>query len=138
MGAPPNAGIRETDVAIVVRQFMLTCPPRDLSRFTIRPAVAVLLPSIALVKKLLILALQRVVEHDSANPSALAAQALVGPLVGAVDLGVVSQLAWLPDAGVEALARLPAAVVAFVAVETVKTNAVTEVEDPWLHSQATC
>ena len=42
-----DAGIRETDVAIVVRQLILPRPAPDLGGFAIRPAVAVLLPSIA-------------------------------------------------------------------------------------------
>jgi hypothetical protein len=43
----PN--IREPDVPIVVRQIVFSRPPRDLFGFAIRPAVAVLLPSIAFV-----------------------------------------------------------------------------------------
>ena len=64
-----DAGIRETDVAIAVRQNVLLCPAGDLFGFTIRPAVALLFPSIALVEEPLIVALELVVEKDSANPS---------------------------------------------------------------------
>ena len=53
-----DAGIRETDVAIVVRQLVLPRPARDLGGFAIRPAVAVLLPSIALVEESLIVPLE--------------------------------------------------------------------------------
>ena len=111
-----DAGIREPDVPIVVRQLVLARPPRDLGGLAIRPAVAVLLPSIALVEEPLIVALELVVENDAPNPAALASQAFVGALIGAIDLGVVRQLAGLPDAGVEGLAGLVAAVIALVAV----------------------
>jgi hypothetical protein len=46
----------------------------------------------------------------------LALKALLGALVGAIDLGVVGQLTGLPDAGVERLAWLVAAVIALVAI----------------------
>ncbi len=111
-----DAGIREPDVPIVVRQFVLARPPRDLGGLAIRPAVAVLLASIALVEEPLIVALELVVEDDAPNPAALASQAFVGALIGAIDLGIVRQLAGLPDAGVEGLAGLVAAVIALVAI----------------------
>ena len=101
---------------IVVRQLVLPRPPRNLFGLTVRPAVAVLLAAIALVQEPLIVALQLVVEDDAPNPTALAAEALLGALVGAIDLGVVRQLARLPEAGVEGLAGLVGAVVTLVAV----------------------
>ena len=70
-----DAGIREPDVPIVVRQFMLTRPPCNLFGTTVRPPVAVLLAAIAFVEESLILALELVVEDD---PSDLAA---MDPLV---------------------------------------------------------
>ena len=103
-----DAGVREPDVPIVVRQLVLPRPPRNLFGLTVRPAVAVLLAAIALVEEALIVALELVVEDDAPNPTALAAQALLGALVGAIDLGVVRQLARLPEAGVEGLAGLVA------------------------------
>ena len=108
--------IWELDVPIVVRQLVFPRPACDLFGLTIRSAVAVLLPSIALVEEALIIALELVVESDAAHPSTSASQALVGALVGAIDLGVVRQLARLPEAGVEGLARLVRAVVAFATV----------------------
>ena len=51
-----DAGIRETDVAIVVRQLVLPCPARDLFGLTIRPAIAVFPAAIALVEESLIIA----------------------------------------------------------------------------------
>jgi hypothetical protein len=56
--------VREPDVPIVVRQVVLTRPPCNLFGLTVRPAVAVLLPSIALVQEALIVALELVVEDD--------------------------------------------------------------------------
>jgi hypothetical protein len=44
-----DTGVRKPDVPIVVRQLVFPRPPRDLFGFAIRPAVAVLLPSIAFV-----------------------------------------------------------------------------------------
>ena len=111
-----DTGVRKPDVTIVVRQFVLARPPHDLAGLAIRPAVAVLLASIALVQKALIITLELVVEDDSPDPAAFVSQALLRALVGAIDLGIVRQLAGLPDAGVEGLARLVAAVTTFVAV----------------------
>src|SRR5262245_51851016 len=53
-----DAGIREPDVSIVVRQLMLTRPPCNLFGLTVRPAVAVLLAAITFVQESLIVALQ--------------------------------------------------------------------------------
>ena len=99
-----DAGIGKVHVPVVVRQLVLPRPPCDLLRLAIRPAVAVLLAAIALVEETLIVALQLVVENDAPDPTALAAEPLLGALVGAIDLGVVRQLARLPEAGVERLA----------------------------------
>jgi hypothetical protein len=46
----------------------------------------------------------------------VAAETLLGALVGAIDVGVVRQLARLSDAGVEGLSGLVRAAVAFVSV----------------------
>jgi hypothetical protein len=99
-----DSGIREPDVPIVVRQFVFTRPPCNLFGLTVRPAVAVLLAAIALVEESLIVALQLVVEDDAPNPTALAAETLLGALVGAIDIGVVGQLARLSETGIERLA----------------------------------
>ena len=111
-----DARIREPDVPIVVRQLVFPRPSCNLFGLTVRPAVAVLLAAIALVQEPLIVALQLVVEDDAPNPTALAAETLLGALVGAIDLGVVRQLARLPEAGVEGLAGFVGAVVTLVAV----------------------
>jgi hypothetical protein len=80
-------------VTIVVRQFVLARPPRDLGGLTIRSAVAVLLASIALVQEALIVPLELVIEDDSADLAPLSSQSLLRALVGAIDLRVVRQLA---------------------------------------------
>ena len=67
-----DAGIGEPDVPIVVRQIVFTCPPRNLFGLTVRPAVAVLRASVALVEESLIVALQLVVEDDAPDPAASA------------------------------------------------------------------
>src|SRR5688572_21008469 len=111
-----DAGIREPDVPIVVRQVVFTRPPCNLFRLTVRPAVAVLLAAITLVQESLIVALQLVVEDDAPNPTALAAETALGALVGAIDAGIVRQLAWLPEAGPERLTWLVRSVTALVPV----------------------
>jgi hypothetical protein len=111
-----DSGIREPDVPIVVRQFMLSRPSCNLFGLTVRPAVAVLLAAIALVEESLIVALQLVVEDDAPNPTAIAAETLFGALVGAIDVGIVGQLARLPEAGPERLTGLVQAAVAVVSV----------------------
>jgi hypothetical protein len=65
-----DTGVRKPDVTIVVRQFVLARPPRDLRGLTIRPAVAVPLPSIALVEEPLIVTFELVIEDDSPDPAA--------------------------------------------------------------------
>src|SRR5215831_4780738 len=98
-----DARIWKTHVPIVVRQLVLPCPAGDLFGLPIRPAVAVLLPSITLVEEPLIVTFELVVENDSANLSTITPEALVGALICLIDLGVVRQLTGLPDAGIEDL-----------------------------------
>src|SRR6188472_1636450 len=111
-----DAGIRESDVPIVIRQLVLPRPPCNLFGFSVRPAVAVLLAAIALVEEALVVALELVVENDSAHQATLSSQALFGSLVRAIDLGVVRQLTRLSDAGVKGLAGLVSAVMTLAAV----------------------
>jgi hypothetical protein len=87
-------------------------------RLTARPAVAVLLALVVPVEESLIGALQLTVEDDAPNPTAVAAETLLGALalVGAINLGVVRQLARLSDASVEGLAGFVGAVVTLVPV----------------------
>jgi hypothetical protein len=103
-------------VPIVVRQLVFPRPSCNLFGLTVGPAAAILLASVALVEESLILALQLVVEYDAPDPAATIPQSFLGALVGAIDLGVVGQFAWLPEAGPERLTGLVRAVVAFVSV----------------------
>jgi hypothetical protein len=111
-----DAGIRESDVPIVVRQLVLPRPPCNLFWFTVRPAVAVFLAPIALVQEPLIIALEFVIEDDAPNPAALVTKSLRGALIGGVDIGVVRQLARLSEAGMEGLPWFVRAVMTLVAV----------------------
>ena len=82
-----DARIGKVHMPVVVRQFVLPRPSRDLLRLAIGPAVAVLLATVALVEKTLVVALQLVVENDAADPTAFAAEPLLRALVGAIDPG---------------------------------------------------
>jgi hypothetical protein len=108
--------IRKPDVPIVVRQLVFPGPPSNLFGLAVRPAVAVPLAAITLVQESLIVALQLVVEDDAPDPTGTIPQSLLGALVGAIDLGVVRQLARLPEAGPEPLTGLVRAVVALESV----------------------
>ena len=101
---------------IVVRQLVFPRPACNLFGLAVRPAVAVLFAAIALVEESLIVALELVIEDDAPNPTALAAETLLGALVGTIDIGVVRQLAWLSEAGPEGLPGLVRVVVALVPV----------------------
>ena len=74
------------------------------------------LPRLRSWRNTLIVALELVVEDDAPDPPALVAEALLGTLVGAIDLRVVRQLARLPEARIENLTGFVAALGAFVAV----------------------
>lgn len=90
-------------MTVLVRQVALASPPRDLLRLAVRPPIAILLTAIALVEEPLIVALEFVVEDDTADAATLFPQSLLCTLVGSIDLGVVCQLARLSDARVEGL-----------------------------------
>jgi hypothetical protein len=111
-----DARIGRVHVTVVVGQLVLPRPPRDLFWFPVRPPVAVLLAAVALVEITLVVALQLVVENDATDPTAFAAEPLLGALVGAIDVGVVCQFARLPEAGVERLAGFVRALGTFVAI----------------------
>jgi hypothetical protein len=81
-----DARIREVDVSVVVRQVVLASPLSDLLRLAVRSSVAILPAAIALVKKPLAVALQLVIQDHAIHSAALLAEALLGALVGAVDL----------------------------------------------------
>ena len=81
---------------------------------------------VPLLQELLVVTLQLVVEDDAPDVSAAGTEALLGALVRAVDLGVVSQLARLPEAGVE---RLPGLVVALQAIRLEHVSTTTGQDD---------
>lgn len=111
-----DAHVRELDVALLVaRQVVLVRPGLDFQRASVRSAVAVAAIAIPLLQELLELGLQLVLEHDSVDLRTGLVQALGLFEVGAVDGGVVLQLARSLDAVVEglAVACLPVAPVAF-------------------------
>lgn len=68
-----DACIRKVNVSVVVRQVVFARPLRDLLRLTVRPPVAVLLASIALMQKTLIVALELVVQDHAMHSAALIA-----------------------------------------------------------------
>ena len=76
--------IWEPDVPIVVRQLVFSRPACNFFGLAVRPAIAVLLASVALVQEALIVALELVVEYHAPNPTALAAETFLGGLVGAI------------------------------------------------------
>jgi hypothetical protein len=115
--------IREVNVSVVVRQVVLASPTRDLLRLAVRPPIAILLASIALVQETLVVALELVIEDNAVHPTALLANALLSALVGTIDLGVVRQLARLPEARVKRLTWLPGALVPLVPIRLEQVSA---------------
>ena len=99
-----DPGVGEVDAAVEEREVVLACPGLNLFRRAVRPAVAVGPSPVPLLQELLVVTLQLVVEDDAPDVSAAGTEALLGALVRAINLGVVSQLARLPEARVE---RLP-------------------------------
>jgi hypothetical protein len=100
----PHVG--KMDVSIEVRQVVLACPFLDLLGVSLRPTVTLGSISIGLLKEALILALQLVVQDGALDAGIRCVQPLSGLEIGVIDLGVVLDLARLPDARVEGLARL--------------------------------
>jgi hypothetical protein len=115
-----DAKVREVDPLIEVRELVFVRPPFDLSGVTIRPPVAVGSAAIRLLQPLLILALELILEDDSANIGALVAEPFVFADVRAIDLYVVGQLAGAADARVERLLA-PVLSVATMALQKVAT-----------------
>src|SRR5258705_12803939 len=78
-------------------------PAVNLFGCAIGSAVAIRPAAIPFLKELLVVALELVVEDDTADARALAAQTLGSLQVGAINLGVVGQFARLPEARAEPL-----------------------------------
>lgn len=103
--------VGEMDLAVEVRQVMFVRPLLDFALVTIRPSVVVVAVPIALVEPLLVLALELVVEPDALDAgTALLDEPLRLPDVSAIELGVMFQLAFTFQAGVERLVMAPFAV----------------------------
>ena len=84
-----KAQIRKVDVTVEERQIVLVRPLLDLSRIAVRTAVGVRLIAVAIVKELLVLTLQLVVEHDAMNPYVVLRESLRSPEVRGKNLRVV-------------------------------------------------
>jgi hypothetical protein len=106
-----DADVRELDMApVVARKVVLPCPVLNLQRIAIGSAVAVVTIAIALLQKLLIFALQIVLEDDAVDVRAFVTEAFGFLGVAAIEFRVVLQFARLQDAGIESLA-LPRVIV---------------------------
>jgi hypothetical protein len=115
-----DPGVREVDAVVEEREVVLACPRLNFFRRAVRPTVAVGPAAVTLLQELLVVTLQFVVEDDAPDVPAAGTEALVRTLVSAVNLGVVGQLARLPEAGVKGLPRLPVALQA-IRLEDVST-----------------
>ena len=101
-----NAHVGKMDVTIDDRKVAPCGPFRNISSCRICVALGTSAIAIQVAEKSLIVALELVVEGDAPYSTALAAEAFLRTSVCPIDLGVVGQLARLPEAGVESLARL--------------------------------
>src|SRR4051812_26859949 len=104
-----DASVGKVHLVVVVGQLVLTRPPSDLLWPPIRSSVTVLAAAISLLKEPLIVSLELVIENHTVDLATLVADAFLGALVSAIDVGVVGQLARLLDAGIEGLTGLVAA-----------------------------
>jgi hypothetical protein len=93
------------DLLIEVRQVVLVRPAFDLSRVSIRSAVAVRPPTIRLLQPFLILALELRLEDDAPHVGTLLSELFFLAYVGAIDLDVVGQFTRAIQARVEGLLR---------------------------------
>jgi hypothetical protein len=101
-----DAHVRELDVTLVIRQLVLARPPLDLLGFSFGSTQGSTAAAIRLLKETLVVALELLLQHDTANATAASNQAVDGLLVGAIQANVVRQFPWLRDAGIEGLRRL--------------------------------
>jgi hypothetical protein len=105
VGVVFDAHIRELYVPVfVARQVMLERPRPHLLDVAIGTAIAVFLIGIPLLQKLLILALEIVLQDNAVDMRVVRRQPFRFAQICSVDLGVMRQLAWLLDAVVERLA----------------------------------
>ena len=122
---------------------MFARPSRDLLRLPIRPSVAILPASIALVQEPLIVSFELVVQDNAVHSAALLAKPLLCAEVGTVDLRIVRQLARLSETGVERLARMPGTFLSFVPIRLEQVPAAVGQDDravvrgEWTRAQQT-
>lgn len=101
-----NADVGEMDLVIEVRQVVFVCPFANLIRRAIRVAVVVVVVFIALMEPALVLALQLMVEDDAFDVRAAVQETVLGVFVRAIDLEVVFEFPFAPQARVERLGVL--------------------------------
>jgi hypothetical protein len=101
---------------VVIRQVVLARPQRDFFRLAIWSAGAVFATAIVFLKEPLVVPLEFVVQDDAVNSRALFAEAVLGALIGAINVRIVRELTRLSLACVEGLAGLVGAVSAVIAV----------------------
>jgi len=111
-----DPGIREVNMAVLVRQVMFTRPSRYFPWLPVRSSIAVLPAAITLVQKSLVVALQLVVQDDAVHSAALLADTLLSAQVCAIDLRVVIKFSRLSEARVERLAWLVTAAITLVPI----------------------
>jgi hypothetical protein len=99
-----DSNVRKMDLVIEVRQVMVGRPRANLVLGSIRMPVVVVALAVVLMKPLLIVALQLVVEDDAIDAGALLFQALRGVQIRVIDLRIVFELARSFEACVVGLA----------------------------------
>jgi hypothetical protein len=105
-----DAGIREMDLLVEVRQVVLASPCLNLVWVSIGMAVVVVSVAITLVEPLLVVALELVVQNDALDSRTALLQTLRLAFERAIDLNVVFELPLAFNARVEGLAAFPVAV----------------------------
>jgi hypothetical protein len=91
------------DLVIEVRQVVLVRPIANLIRRSIRMAVVVVMVLVAFVKPALVLALQLVVEDDALDVRPAVQETVLSLFVRAIDLKVMFEFPFAPQARVERL-----------------------------------
>lgn len=113
-----NANIREMNLVVKVGQVVLTCPFLNLLDRSIGPAIAVAIPSIALLEETLVLAFELPVQFDPEDAGILVAEALGGFQVRPIHRRVMRALAGSVGAGVEPLRTIGVALSTAVTADT--------------------
>jgi hypothetical protein len=98
-----DANVGEVDLVIEVRQVVLVGPIANLIRRAIGMAVVVVVVLVPLVEPPLVLALQLVVEEDALDVRTPVQETVLGLFVRAIDLEVVFEFSFAPQARIERL-----------------------------------